>query len=75
MLLYTLLAGNPPFALDRNDSHDVILARTSMKLQFTGPTWDRVTDNAKVRMHFQFDEKSQRIRFVSLGTCEFHAGC
>ena len=23
-------------------------ARTSVKLQFIGPTWDRVTDNAKV---------------------------
>ncbi len=48
VLLYTLLAGNTPFALDRNDSHELILARTAVKLQFIGPTWDRITDNAKV---------------------------
>ena len=48
ILLYTLLAGTTPFALDRDDSHDVILARTAVELQFTGPAWDRVTDHAKV---------------------------
>jgi serine/threonine protein kinase len=48
ILLYTLLSGNTPFALDRNDSHELILARTAVKLQFTGPTWDRVSHNAKV---------------------------
>lgn len=48
ILFYTLLAGNTPFALDRNDSHEVILARTSTKLQLTGPTWNRVSNEAKV---------------------------
>ena len=49
ILLYTLLAGNTPFALDRNDSHELILSRTAVKLSFTGPTWDRVSANGKVR--------------------------
>lgn len=53
VLLYTLLSGNTPFVCDRNDSHEAILARTSVKLQFTGPTWDRVTDNAKVCGYFR----------------------
>ncbi len=48
ILLYALLSGNTPFALDRNDSHELILARTAVKLQFTGPTWDRITPHAKV---------------------------
>ena len=48
ILLYTLLSGNTPFALDRNDSHELILARTAVKLQLTGPTWDRITPHAKV---------------------------
>ena len=52
ILLYTLLSGNTPFALDRDDSHELILARTAVKLQFTGPTWDRVTNNAKVIAFF-----------------------
>ncbi len=52
ILLYTLLAGNTPFAFDRNDSHEVILARTAVKLTFTGPTWDRLTNNAKVNLFF-----------------------
>jgi hypothetical protein len=52
ILLYTLLAGNTPFALDRNDSHELILARTAVKLTFTGSTWDRVTDNAKVNFFY-----------------------
>ncbi|CAF0886703.1 unnamed protein product [Rotaria sordida] len=47
ILLYTLLAGNTPFAFDRNDSHELILARTANKLSFAGPTWERVTDDAK----------------------------
>jgi hypothetical protein len=51
--LYTLLAGNTPFALDRNDSHELILARIAGKLQFIGPTWDRVTDNAKVIVYIE----------------------
>lgn len=54
VLLYTLLSGNTPFAVDRNDSQEVILARTSVKLQFTGPTWDRVTPNAKVISNLSF---------------------
>lgn len=66
MLLYTLLAGNPPFALDRNDSHEVILARTSVKLQFTGPTWDRVTDNAKVQIYQLNDSSINSISFRHL---------
>jgi hypothetical protein len=48
ILLYTLLAGTTPFALDRNDSHEVILARTTVKLDFSSPIWDTVTNNAKV---------------------------
>jgi len=48
ILLYTLLSGNTPFVFDRNDSHETILARTTVKLQLTGPTWGRVTDHAKV---------------------------
>lgn len=55
ILLYTLLAGNTPFALDRNDSHELILARTGVKLSFSGPTWDRITDNAKVNDNDQFN--------------------
>ena len=51
ILLYTLLSGETPFVLDRNDSHEVILARTAVKLQFVGSTWDRITDHAKVRFH------------------------
>jgi len=52
ILLYTLLSGNTPFALDRNDSHELILARTAVILTFTGTTWDRVTDNAKVNFFY-----------------------
>lgn len=66
ILLYTLLAGNPPFALDRNDSHEVILARTSVKLQFSGPTWDRVTDNAKVRHSIPWDLFNEFLLFRHL---------
>ncbi|CAF3261061.1 unnamed protein product [Rotaria socialis] len=55
VLLYTLLAGNTPFAFDRDDSHELILARTSVQLQFTGPTWDRVSYNAKALVSSMLD--------------------
>jgi serine/threonine protein kinase len=48
ILFYTLLTGSTPFVHDKNDSHDVILARTNVKLHLNGPTWNRVTDDAKV---------------------------
>jgi hypothetical protein len=65
ILLYTLLAGNTPFALDRNDPHELILARTAVKLSFTGPTWDRVSDNAKVNWLF-LSHKKKHICFFFL---------
>ncbi len=71
ILLYTLLAGNTPFALDRNDSHELILARTSIKLQFIGPTWDRVTDNAKVIIYIYYVLLD--LFGIFLGTCKFNA--
>ena len=46
--MYTLLTGNIPFTFNRNDSHEFILARTSHKLPFTEPAWNRITYNAKV---------------------------
>lgn len=67
ILLYTLLAGNTPFALDRNDSHELILARTAVKLSFTGPTWDRVTDNAKVRLKELILERKPHSSYSEIG--------
>lgn len=68
ILLYTLLAGNTPFALDRNDTHEVILARTAVKLQFVGPTWDRVTDKAKVIIRILVNLRFNYLKY-SIGTC------
>ncbi|CAF4953830.1 unnamed protein product, partial [Rotaria sp. Silwood1] len=69
VLLYTLLSGNTPFAVDRNDSHELILARTSLKLQFTGPTWDRVTYNAKALVSAMLDVDPQK-RPTALELCK-----
>ncbi|CAF0757500.1 unnamed protein product [Adineta steineri] len=69
ILLYTLLAGNTPFALDRNDSHELILARTAVKLSFTGPTWDRVTDNAKALVSAMLDVDPKK-RPTALELCK-----
>lgn len=68
ILLYTLLSGETPFVLDRNDSHEVILARTAVKLQFVGSTWDRITDHAKVKFHTKKNlyRKSFRFRHLSV---------
>ncbi|CAF3841976.1 unnamed protein product [Rotaria magnacalcarata] len=60
VLLYTLLAGYTPFAFDRDDSHELILARTSVKLQFTGPTWDQVSYNAKTLVSSMLDIEPKR---------------
>ncbi len=67
--MFTLLSGNTPFALDRNDSHELILARTSIKLQFIGPTWERVTDNAKVIIYYLLLD----LLGIFLGTRKFNA--
>ncbi|UJR28186.1 hypothetical protein I4U23_009439 [Adineta vaga] len=69
ILLYTLLAGNTPFALDRNDSHELILARTAVKLTFTGPTWDRVTENAKALVSAMLDVDPKK-RPTALELCK-----
>ncbi|CAF3402602.1 unnamed protein product [Rotaria sp. Silwood1] len=69
ILLYTLLAGNTPFAFDRNDSHELILARTANKLSFTGPTWDRVTDNAKALVSAMLDVDPKK-RPTALELCK-----
>ncbi|CAF0906155.1 unnamed protein product [Adineta ricciae] len=69
VLLYTLLSGNTPFVCDRNDSHETILARTSAKLQFTGPTWDRVTDNAKALVSSMLDVDAKK-RPTALQLCK-----
>ncbi|UJR21274.1 hypothetical protein I4U23_024367 [Adineta vaga] len=69
VLLYTLLSGNTPFICNRNDSHEAILARTSVKLQFTGPTWDRVTDNAKTLVNSMLDVDSKK-RPTALQLCK-----
>ncbi|CAF1384525.1 unnamed protein product [Rotaria sordida] len=69
ILLYTLLSGNTPFAFDRNDSHELILARTSLKLQFTGPTWDRVTYNAKTLVSAILDVDPKK-RPTALEVCK-----
>ncbi|CAF2576090.1 unnamed protein product [Rotaria sp. Silwood2] len=69
VLLYTLLSGNTPFASDRNDSHELILARTSHKLQFTGPTWDRVTYNAKTLVSAMLDVDPKK-RPTALELCK-----
>ncbi|CAF1461058.1 unnamed protein product [Adineta steineri] len=69
VLLYTLLSGNTPFVCDRNDSHETILARTTVKLQLTGPTWDRVTDNAKALVNAMLDTDSKK-RPTALQLCK-----
>ncbi|CAF0843956.1 unnamed protein product [Adineta ricciae] len=69
VLLYTLLSGNTPFVCDRNDSHETILARTSTKIQFTGPTWDRVTDNAKALVSSMLDVDAKK-RPTALQLCK-----
>lgn len=73
VLLYTLLSGETPFAVDRNDSHEVILARTNSKLQFTGPKWQRVTDDAKVKSSF-FSIHSDIDFVLSSGIGQRHVG-
>ncbi|CAF3512394.1 unnamed protein product [Rotaria socialis] len=69
ILLYTLLAGNTPFAFDRNDSHEIILARTANKVAFTGPTWERVTDNAKILVNAMLDVDPKK-RPTALELCK-----
>lgn len=59
VLLYTLISGNTPYALDKNDSDQLILSRTNVKLQLVGPIWQRVTEQAKVkRIEIEIDENS-----------------
>jgi serine/threonine protein kinase len=78
VLLYTLLAGNTPFASDRNDSHEVILARTGVKLSLSGPTWNCVSNSAKVEIiDIVFNHLYDlciEIMHV-LGTCQCNARC
>lgn len=48
ILLYTMLAGFPPFASSPNDNGDAILARIENgSVSFQGPTWANVSAEAK----------------------------